>query len=63
MLLLKNIISQDEIEALVTKALQFILELKFTLTQSLPQKKLAALRQCTNKIYQQTWQSDQNTNP
>ncbi len=43
--------SQDEIKALVTEALQFISRLEFTLTQGLPQEKLAALRQCIEKIY------------
>ena len=43
--------SQDEIKALVTEALQFISGLEFTLTQGLPQEKLATLRQCIGKIY------------
>lgn len=42
--------SQDEIKALVAEAMQFISGLKFTLTQGLPQEKLATLRQCIEKI-------------
>jgi len=43
--------SQDEIKALVAEAMQFISGIKFTLTQGLPQEKLAALRQCVEKIH------------
>ncbi len=43
--------SQDEIKALVTEAMQFISGLEFTLTQGLPQEKLAVLRQCVEKIH------------
>ena len=43
--------SQDEIKALVAEAMQLISGLKFTLTEGLPQEKLATLRQCINKIH------------
>jgi hypothetical protein len=42
--------SQDEIKALVTEAMQFISGLEFTLTEGLPQEKLVALRQCIERI-------------
>ena len=44
-------LSKDEIKALVAEAMQFISGLNFTLTQGLPQEKLAALRQCIEKIH------------
>ena len=34
-----------------TEAMQFVSGLEFTLTQDLPQEKLAALRQCIEKIH------------
>lgn len=43
-------VSQDEIESLVNEAMKFISGLEFILTQGLPQEKLAALRQCIEKI-------------
>jgi len=43
--------SQGEIKTLATEAMQFISGLEFTLTQGLPQEKLAALRQCIEKIH------------
>ena len=43
--------SQDQIKALATEAIGFISGLEFTLTQGLPQEKLATLRQCIEKIY------------
>jgi len=43
--------SQDQIKVLVNEAMQFISGLEFTLTQGLPQEKLATLRQCIEKIY------------
>jgi hypothetical protein len=43
--------SQDEIKVMVNEAMQFISGLDFTLTQGLPQEKLAALRQCVEKIH------------
>ena len=42
---------QGEFESIITEAMQFISGLEFTLTQGLPQEKLAALRQCIEKIY------------
>ncbi len=44
-------LSKDEIKAFVTEVMQFISGLKFTLTQNLPQEKLAALRQCIERIH------------
>ena len=43
--------NQTEINATVTDALQFLSTLKFTLRESLPQEKLAALRQCVERIH------------
>ena len=42
---------QGEFESIITEAMQYISGLEFTLTQGLPQEKLAALRQCIEKIY------------
>ena len=44
-------ILQDEFESIFTEAIQFISGIEFTLTKGLPQEKLAALRQCIEKIY------------
>ena len=46
----EHYISQDEFESITTEALQFISGLEFTLTQGLPQEKLAMLRQYIEKI-------------
>lgn len=43
--------SQGEIKVMVNEAMQFISGLEFTLTQGLPQEKLAALRQSVEKIH------------
>jgi hypothetical protein len=42
---------QGEFELIITEAMQFISGLEFTMTQGLPQEKLAALRQCVEKIH------------
>ena len=44
-------ILQDEFESIITEAMQFISGPEFTLTQGLPQEKLAALQQCIEKIH------------
>jgi hypothetical protein len=44
-------LSQAEIDSIVTDSMQFLAGLEFTLRQSLPHEKLAALRQCTKKIW------------
>ena len=42
---------QAESKALVTEAMKFLSGLEFTLTEGLPQEKLATLRQCIERIY------------
>ena len=42
---------QGEFESIITEAMQFISGIEFTLTEILPQEKLAILRQCIEKIY------------
>ncbi len=44
-------LSQTEIDSIVTDSMQFLSGLEFTLRQGLPQEKLAALRQCIEKIW------------
>jgi ATP-dependent protease HslVU (ClpYQ) ATPase subunit len=44
-------LSQAEIDSIVTDSMQFLSGLEFTLRQGLPQEKLAALRQCIEKIW------------
>jgi len=44
-------LSQTEIDGIVTDSMQFLSGLEFTLRQGLPQEKLAALRQCIEKIW------------
>ena len=43
-------LSQAEIDTIVTEGMQFLAGLEFTLHNGLPQEKLAALRQCIEKI-------------
>ncbi len=43
-------LSQAEIDTIVTEGMQFLACLEFTLHNGLPQEKLAALRQCIEKI-------------
>ena len=43
-------LSQTQINAIVTDALQLVSGLKFTLDRGLPQEKLCALRQCVERI-------------
>ncbi|MFH1615103.1 MAG: recombinase family protein [Planctomycetota bacterium] len=43
-------LSQAEIDSIVTDTMQFLSGLEFTLHNGLPQEKLAALRQCIEKI-------------
>jgi hypothetical protein len=43
--------SQAEIDAIVTEGMQFLAGLEFTLHNGLPQEKLAALRQCIERIW------------
>jgi len=50
-------LSQDEIENIVSDAVQFLSGLEFTLHQGLPETKLVALRQCIERI-----QIDEPTN-
>jgi len=44
-------LSQDEIDNIVSDAVQFLSGLEFTFSQDLPQEKLVALRQCIEKIF------------
>jgi hypothetical protein len=44
-------LSQAEIDTIVTEGMQFLASLEFILRQGLPQEKLAALRQCIEKIH------------
>jgi len=44
-------LSQAEIDTTVTEGMQFLAGLEFTLHNGLPQEKLAALRQCIEKIW------------
>jgi hypothetical protein len=44
------LISQAEIQEIVTDSMQFISSLEFTLDKGLPQEKLVVLRQCIEKI-------------
>jgi site-specific DNA recombinase len=44
-------LSQAEINTMVTEGMQFLAGLEFTLHNGLPQEKLAALRQCIEKIH------------
>jgi DNA invertase Pin-like site-specific DNA recombinase len=44
-------LSHDEIENIVSEAVQFLSGLEFTLSQDLPQEKLVALRQCIERIF------------
>jgi hypothetical protein len=42
--------AQDQVTALTSEALKFLSSLEHTFAQGLPQEKLTALRQCTEKI-------------
>ena len=44
-------LSKAEINTITTDAMKFISGLEFTLLQGLPQEKLAALRQCIERIW------------
>ncbi len=44
-------LSQAEIDSIVTDSMKFLSGLEFTLRQGLPEEKLAALRQCIEKIW------------
>ncbi len=44
-------LSQDEIENIVSDAVQFLSGLEYTLCQNLPQEKLVALRQCIKRVW------------